>query len=187
MSRAIVQHSIRPLLLTYVLLITGFICAGTISAQTIDSENSIIRFSVSNMGFRTVKGSFKGLSGTLKFQPDHLSSAKFEVCIKAAAIDTDNQKRDNHLRSADFFEVEKYPSICFVSKEVRVGNTGFVTRGSLTLHGITKEVEIPFSFKNNRLTGTLTLNRLDYNIGEDTGTFMVGNEVNIEIACYLKP
>lgn len=180
-------YSMRPHLLTSVWGLVGVMCTLKLTAQTIDSDKSVVRFSVANMGLRTVHGSFKGLSGTLKFQSDQLSTAKFEVCIKASTIDTDNQKRDNHLRSADFFDTEKYPSICFVSKEVKAGSTGYITRGWLTLHGITKDVEIPFSYKNNVLTGTLTLNRLDYKLGENTGTFMIGNEVNIEIACHLKP
>lgn len=170
-----------PVLLTLCIFL---VCVG--AGQSINSEKSVVNFKIGNMGVRMVKGNFKGLSGDVSFQADKPASSAFNVCIKAATIDTDNKKRDNHLRTADFFDVEKYPSICFKSTEIKKTDKGYTANGKLTLHGVTKEIQIPFTYKEDTLTGMLTLNRLDYKIGEDTGKFMVGNEVEITITCHLK-
>lgn len=169
-----------------ILLVICLGVTGLAAGQTINTEKSVVNFKIGNMGVRTVKGSFKGLTGELTFQPDKLPSSGFNVCIKTATVDTDNKKRDDHLRTADFFDAEKYPSICFKSTEVKKSDKGYTATGKLSMHGITKEIQIPFSYKDDKLTGTLTLNRLDYKVGESTGKFMVGNEVEIIIECYIK-
>jgi polyisoprenoid-binding protein YceI len=158
-----------------------------ISGQTIDETQSQVSFKISNMWVNTVKGTIKGMQGKLEFDKDNLSAAKFNVCINPATIDTDNEERDADLRSENYFHVEKYPSICFVSKEIIKTEEGYLTRGDLTLHGVTKPIEIPFTFDGNTLKGTLTIDRFDYNIGEDTGKFMMGSEAELEITCTIQP
>ena len=154
--------------------------------QTIDASQSQVSFKISNMWVNTVNGSIKGMEGNLQFDKDNLSAAKFNVCIDPATIDTDNEKRDADLRSEDYFHVEKYPSICFVSKEITKTEQGYLTKGDLTLHGVTKSIEIPFSYDGKTFKGTLKIDRLDYNIGEGTGKFMMGSETELEITCVVQ-
>lgn len=125
------------------------------------------------------------MEGTVIFLPNNLSQSKFEVCVDAASVDTDNKKRDAHLRKPDFFDVEKYPNICFSSSKITKNGTEYKVVGTLTLHGVSKEIEIPFSYTDNTLTGAFTLNRFDYKLGEDTGTFLVGEEVSVKVVCVL--
>lgn len=155
--------------------------------QDIDTNTSEVSFKISNLGLNTVKGTFKNMTGTFNFNPADLENSNFDICIEVSTIDTGNNKRDTHLRSEDFFEVEKYPNICFTSISVVKHDGKYLTTGNLTIHGVTKVVEIPFEFTNNTFTGDFELERLDYKIGEDTGTFMVGSTANITITCVVKP
>jgi len=148
-------------------------------AQTINNDKSVVNFKISNMKMKTVKGTFSGMKGTVNFTPNNFASSNFDVCIDASTVNTENKKRDDHLRTADFFDTEKYPTICFKSKSITKNADTYLAKGTLTMHGITKEVEIPFTFSNNVLKGTLTVKRLDYKVGESTGEFMVGNEVEM--------
>ncbi|AZQ61190.1 polyisoprenoid-binding protein [Flammeovirga pectinis] len=157
-----------------------------VTAQNIDQTLSKVAFTISNFKVNTVEGTFKEMDGEINFNAENLNSSKFNVCISAESIYTDNEKRDEHLRNEDFFNVEKFPSICFVSNEIRKTDNGYESNGKLTLHGVTKAVTIDFNKDKNSFTGQLKINRLDFNLGEDTGTFTVGNEVKIEIKCVLK-
>ncbi len=155
-------------------------------AQSIDSSKSKVAFAIGNMKFKTVEGTFTGMSGNLKFNTSEISQASFDVCIMANTVNTNNAKRDDHLRNEDFFDVEKYPSICFNSTSVQKTTKGYLTKGKLTMHGVSKEIEIPFSIKGNSLEGQFSISRYDYNVGTDTGTFMVSEDVEITITCVLK-
>lgn len=157
-----------------------------INGQSLDSENSGVSFSVSNMAFNTVKGTFKGMNGNIIFDPNNVASSIFDVCIDASTINSGNSKRDKHLKNEDFFEVDKYPSICFKSTQITKTKSGYITTGTLTMHGISKIIEIPFTYNDNKFVGEFKVNRFDYSIGEDTGTFMVGNEIDIKIETVLK-
>lgn len=172
---------------SFFLLLSLFILQISIYAQTIDNDKSVVSFKIGNMGgLNSVKGTFTGFSGKVKFDPNQLDASKIEVCIDASTVNTGNKKRDDHLRSEDFFEVEKYPKICFTSEGITKQSQGYVAKGKLKMHGITKTVEIPLTYENNTLLGSIVLNRFDYKIGEDTGTFMVGTEAKITIKCVLK-
>lgn len=156
------------------------------NAQALDTEKSIVTFEIGNMIINTVEGSFKGMKGSVNFNAQQLATSKFEVCIDAATVDTDNEKRDAHLKNADFFDVEKYPTICFKSNAITQTDKGYVTTGDLTMHGITKKVEIPFTYQDKVLEGTLTVKRLDYKVGVETGTSMVSDEVVLKIKAVLQ-
>lgn len=153
--------------------------------QTIDSQNSKVSFSVSNLVFNTVKGTFSGMNGEIIFNPDNLSSSNFEVCINVSSINTGNKKRDNHLRNEDFFDVDNHPEICFSSSQIIKTDTAYKTTGTLSMHGVTKTIDIPFTFTNNQLIGDFKVMRLDYNVGEGTGNFSIGKEIDIQIMCIL--
>jgi len=152
-----------------------------VQAQTIHTETSKVTFEISNMGVRTVEGSFHNMTGTVNFDPNNLAESSMEACIEAATVNTDNEDRDAHLRNEDFFHTDKYPTICIKSKSVSKNGSGYTMVATLSMHGVTKEMTIPFTMKGNTYTGTFTVNRLDYKVGEDTNTFMVGDEVEITI------
>ncbi|MCB0388751.1 MAG: YceI family protein [Winogradskyella sp.] len=155
--------------------------------QTIDQNRSEVNFKINNLLINTVDGTFKNMTGTFNFNPEDLENSNFNICIDAATINTDNDKRDEHLRSADFFNVEKYPEICFTSTAIEKKDNAYITTGNLSMHGVTKTVQIPFEFSNNTFKGHFELERMDYNIGEDTGTFMVGSTAKITITCVVTP
>lgn len=157
----------------------------SIYAQKINSTSSKVEFEIGNMAFRVVEGSFGEMTGKIEFNASNLSTSTFNVCINPATVNTDNEKRDTHLKNEDFFDVAKYPTICFESSRIEKTESGYVAYGKLTLHGATKDVEIPFTYADNVFKGTLNLNRLDYKLGEDTSTFMVADEVEITITCHL--
>ena len=152
-------------------------------AQSINSSKSEVIFEIGNLGFNTVEGKFKKMSGEVTFNPNNLSRASFDVCVSASTIDTNSRKRDEHLKNEDFFHVEKYPKICFKSQSVSRKDDGYLVKGKLTMHGVTKNVEIPFSHNENTFIGTLTVNRYDYNLGSQTSKFMVSEEAEIQIVC----
>ena len=163
-------------------LLVGFIA----NAQTIDSNNSVVNFGISNMKWKTVEGTFSGMKGTIDFDENNLQNSSFNVCIDAATVNTKNEKRDAHLKNEDFFDVEKYPEICFTSSSIEKSSEGYLTKGTLTMHGVSKPVEINFTYTDNTFVGELTINRFDYKVGEGTNTFMVGEEATLEIICKLK-
>jgi polyisoprenoid-binding protein YceI len=158
----------------------------TLSAQSIDTKKSVVNFTTTALLVNTVEGTFSGMKGDLKFNAKNLSASKFDVCVDASSLNTENEKRDNHLKNKDFFEVEKYPKICFVSTSIERTESGFKTTGNLTMHGVTKQIEIPFTFDNNTFTGKLEINRLDFNIGGDYSNFTASKEAELEIICVLK-
>ncbi len=156
-----------------------------VNAQTINTNKSEVNFKITGGGIFNVKGNFTGMQGDFNFNKSDLIAANFDICVDAKSVDTENEKRDTHLRSADFFAVETYPTICYKSDAVAKTKTGYSTTGALTIHGVTKTVTIPFTFKNNTFQGELEINRLDYKIGEDYGTFRVGETATVTIICQV--
>lgn len=132
-------------------------------------SSSEISFRIKNLGFNTT-GSFSGLAGTITFLPDSLAGCSFDVHIDASTVNTGVEKRDDHLRQADFFDVSKYPQIRFVSEKINTtkkNGTLFVS-GKLTIKGITRDIGFPFTaqpIENGFLfTGEFTMNRQDFNV-----------------------
>lgn len=171
---------------TNVIIIISLFCGSILQGQSIDSEKSMVTFEVGNLKVRKVEGTFQNMQGSVNFNPNDLANSTFEVCIDASTINTGNKKRDAHLRDEDFFDVDNYPEICFKSESIVKSMDGYITKGRLTMHGVTKTVEIQFQFSGNKFTGTLSLNRLDYNVGTETGTFMVSDEVMVRIDCLIQ-
>lgn len=165
----------------------AFFVAGLMvaNAQTIVSESSQVKFEVSNMGFGSVDGSFGGMNGQVRFSPDNLENASFNVCVDAASVDTENNGRDKHLKKEDFFYVEKFPEICFSSTTVEKSGDGYEVAGELTMLGVTKQVTIPFAYDENTLNGKFTIQRKDFDLGP-SGGFMVGKTVDVNIICVLE-
>jgi polyisoprenoid-binding protein YceI len=161
----------------------------------LDPVHSSVAFGVRHMVITTVKGKFNKFSGRMLYDPENLAQSSVEVKIEAASIDTDNEKRDGHLRSPDFLEVEKHPEIAFNSTRIEKSGDGFVAHGQLTIRGVTKDVAIPFTLAGPvkdawgglriGAEGQLTIDRRDWgltwNQALEAGGVLVGNDVRIEL------
>ncbi len=158
-------------------------------SQIIDTSQSVVELAVKNLGFNKVKGTIKGMTGTVVFNPEDLSNAKFSTSVQIATINTGNKKRDKHLRSEDFFEIEKYPAIRFESQKIEKTADGYSTTGTLTIKDVSKTVQLPFiavqAGDQMTLTGTLMINRKEYNVGSGISNFMANEEANLTIICVL--
>jgi len=167
----------------------------------IDADHSNVGFSVSHLMVSHVKGNFNKYSGVVDINDKDITKSKVDVTIDASSINTNVQKRDEHLKSADFFDVAKYPTLTFVSKKWSKAAKGALkVTGDLTIHGVTKSVVLtvaPFSKESkdpwgNTRRGTsasTTINRKDYglvwNQALETGGVAVGEEVNISLDVEL--
>jgi polyisoprenoid-binding protein YceI len=162
----------------------------------IDPAHSTIGFNVRHLTINKVPGRFKDYTGAINYNPSDVNRSSVEFTAKVTSIDTGIQQRDDHLRSADFFEVEKYPDMAFKSTRVESkGKNSYVAYGNFTLKGVTKEIAIPFELfgpvKDQRGTmrigveATMTINRQDYGVTWsktlDNGGLVLSNEVNIDL------
>lgn len=161
----------------------------------IDKNHSSASFQVRHLVSK-VGGHFGDFSGTIVADAAKPDNSSVEFTVKTTSIDTDNDRRDTHLRSADFFEVEKYPEITFKSTKVTPkGDNKFDVAGTLTMHGVAKPVTLPVSFLGsikdpggNEKAGfetQITLNRKDYGINWnkalDAGGMMLSDDVLVTI------
>ena len=153
----------------------------TLTAKSVNKENLKISFEIGNLKFRTVEGSFDALGGEVHFDSIAPETSSFDLCIDASSVNTGNDRRDKNLRDEEYFHVEKFPSICFQSLSVAQTGEGYVTRGQLTMMGVTLEVDIPFIFGNGELSGELNISRYDYNLAPEVKTGKVSEEVKIFI------
>jgi len=166
--------------------------ARALDTYKVDPAHSSIGFSIDHMVIDTVHGRFRQFDGSITVDPDNSNALKqASAVIQAASIDTDVDRRDTHLRSPDFFDAEKYPTITFES----TGIDGQTLTGKFTMHGVTKEISLPFKIKgpikdpmgNTHLSLEIEtkLNRKDYgltwNKALEAGGLMVGEDVTIQI------
>jgi polyisoprenoid-binding protein YceI len=164
---------------------------------TIDPDHSNVGFKVRHLMVSNVKGSFEKHSGTVEINDKDITKSKVEVSIDTNSINTNVAKRDEHLRSADFFDVAKHPTMTFVSKKVaKAGKVKLKVTGDLTLHGVTKEVVLdvaelskeskdPWGNIRRGATATTKINRKDFglvwNKALETGGVAVGEEILITL------
>ena len=169
--------------------------AGTSVAEQyrIDRNHSSVTFSIRHIVSR-VQGGFTDFAGQIVYDPANPEQASVQTTIQTASVNTDNQRRDDHLKAADFFEVEKYPEIIFKSTKVeKVGENMLKVTGDLALHGVTKSVEmaveiIAVGTHPRRGTpmagfeGMLKISRVDYGIDSwAQAAVILGEEVNITL------
>jgi len=168
---------------------------------TIDPAHSEIGFVAKHMLITTVRGRFTRYNATIAFNPASPESSSADVQIEVASIDTGEPKRDEHLRSADFFDVQHDPQITFKSKQIRrLSDDRWKMTGDLTMRGITREItldmegfneQIKDPWGNFRVGGTAiaTLNRFDYglkwNAAIETGGLIVGEKIQIKLDLSL--
>lgn len=164
-----------------------------------DKTHSNVGFKVRHLGISNVRGSFTDYDATVQFDPNDLRTLTVEATVDVASINTENERRDNHLRSDDFFNAEQFPTIRFVGKDVRnIDAARFDLVGDLTIRDVTKEVVLAGEFfgigeaRNGRKAGfeaTTTVNRFDYNLRWDNlteaGGLVVGEEVEIILELEL--
>jgi polyisoprenoid-binding protein YceI len=161
---------------------------------TLDVAHTRLGFSARHAMVTTVRGAFKDFEGTAHVDTANPANSKVELTIKADSIDTGVADRDAHLRSGDFFEVETYPELTFVSTEVSRDGDDWTITGDLTVKGVTKPVTIEFEstgsardpFGNLRIgfEGHTTLSRKDWgltwNAALETGGFLVSDKIKLE-------
>ncbi len=179
------------------LTVAGFAAAGT---YTIDQAHSDVSFKVRHLVSKTT-GQFTGFQGSIVADFDKLDASSVEFTIDAASIDTQNEDRDKHLRSEDFFNVETYPEIIFTSSKItKSGDQKFAVTGTLTMHGVSKTVTLPVTFlgtvkgpRGGTVAGweiETTLDRKDFGIvwnrALDAGGMILGDEVQITINLETK-
>ncbi|HKL03242.1 MAG TPA: YceI family protein [Cryomorphaceae bacterium] len=152
---------------------------------SIDTKNSKASFDVKKLGLFTIKGSITDFTGEVHFDKDALDKSNFKVCVSPSTIDTGISKRDEHLKSQDFFHVNKHPKICFQSTSIQSNHKGYRAIGILSILGTTKEVNILFSLGSDALHGKLTLNRSNFNLGKKFPAFIVGKTIHISIKCTI--
>lgn len=169
----------------------------TTTTWNIDPVHSNAEFKVRHMMISNVKGEFKGVTGTLKLDGADLTKSGVEVSIEGATVSTGDAQRDAHLKSADFFDVEKFPTLTFKSNRVSKNKGGVLTvAGDLAIHGVTRnvvlEVEGPSApmkdpWGNTRIgvSATTRINRKDFgltwNAALETGGILVGDDVAITL------
>jgi polyisoprenoid-binding protein YceI len=161
----------------------------------IDRAHSSMGFSIRHLMVSNVKGEFREFSGTIMLDEADPANSNVEVAINAASIDTENGKRDDHLRSADFFDVQNHPEITFKSTKVEKTADGFMIFGDFTLRGVTKAISFPATMLG-KITGMggetrvgfeafTKINRKDFgmtwNKALDAGGVVLSEEVKIEL------
>ena len=169
-------------------------------ALDIDRSHSEVAFQVRHL-LSKVRGRFNDFAGTIEFDASNPQNSRVDVTIQAASIDTGEPDRDKHLRSADFFDVDTYPTLTFASTSVSPrGGSVYDVAGTLTIHGVTRAVVLPASFLgiaqdpwgNTKFVfeAELTLNRKDFgltwNAALETGGFLVGDEVRVFLSIQAK-
>ncbi|MBT34279.1 MAG: hypothetical protein CMO01_31830 [Thalassobius sp.] len=177
------------------LLFSGLVGAYAQTTWTSDPAHSSIEFNVTHMMISEVTGKFDGFEAVLKSDKADFSDAKIEFTAQTSTINTGIDKRDEHLKSADFFDVEKYPTISFKSTSFKKkGGNKYELKGDLTMHGVTKPVTLEAKFNGtikdpygNTKSGfkvTGELNRTDFglnwNSALETGGVVVSEEVEID-------
>ena len=182
-----------PSLLAVLIAATPFFASQ--SSYETDTAHSNIGFAVPIAGgLSHVRGKFNDFTVAIVYDDKDVSKSSVNAVIKAASIDTGIERRDNHLRTADFFEVEKYPEITFKSSSVVKKGKGYVARGTFTMRGVSKEIELPFVINGvNRdektgkttlgLTARTTVNRRDYgiNFSQPANPTFLGDTIEIEL------
>jgi polyisoprenoid-binding protein YceI len=160
----------------------------------IDPSHSEVGFSVRHLMVSKVKGTFKTFEGKLTIAEDVLES-RVEATIDASSVDTRDEGRDNHLRSSDFFHVAEHPQITFASTSLRPAGRDYVVAGDLTIHGVTRRVELNLEFNGvspdpwgglrTGFSASTEINRTDYgvefNMPLDGGGVVVGDKVKITL------
>lgn len=168
----------------FILFLPAFIVMSFVSGdlKPVDS-NEAVTFTIKNFGINT-SGGIKGLKGVIKWDAANPATSVFNVTVDATTINTGIEMRDNHLKKDEYFDVEKYPVISFVSTAVTASNV----TGSLTIKGVTRQVSFPFTVKPSGggylFEGSFTINRKDFGVG--SGSVSLSNSVTVNLKVQAK-
>lgn len=177
------------------------VTAAKTTTYGIDKAHSEVTFQVRHL-LTKVRGRFSDFEGTIEYDEQHPDNSSVRFTIEATSIDTNEKDRDTHLRSADFFEIEKFRTLTFESQSiVGKGTNQFDVTGDLTVHGVTRPVTFDVSFLgkakdpwgNERIAfeADTTINRKDFglhwNAALETGGFLVGDDVKISLSIQAVP
>ena len=181
------------------IVVTNLAMAASAAAQAgtwqIDPNHSAAQFSVRHLGVSTVRGAFTKVSGTAKHDPSDPTKDSLDATIEASSIDTRVAMRDNDLRSPNFLDVQKYPTITFVSKQAKATGDGKLQiTGDLTIHGVTKQVVLdvegpsapikdPWGNQRIGASASTKVNRKDFGVNGAPG--VVGDDISISIDVEL--
>jgi polyisoprenoid-binding protein YceI len=167
----------------------GPVSARAADEYAVDAAHAGVNFKISHLGLSWVYGRFNDFAGNFTIDPE-AGKCSFELTIKTESIDTANQKRDEHLRSPDFFNAKQFPTIAFKSTSVKANKDGYEVTGDLTLHGTTKPVtfpllggksaEFPKGVQRTGFSTDLTIKRSEFGI--DKFGMAIGDVVHISIS-----
>lgn len=175
--------------------------ATTTRTFSLDKSHSEVMFQVRHLVTK-VRGRFSDFEGTIDFDAAAPERSSVSFSVKTASIDTNEPQRDTHLRSADFFEVEKFPAMTFVSRSIeKAGAESYLVHGDLTIRDVTKAIALPVTFLgaardpwgNEKLgfEAETALNRKDFGLAWnavlETGGFLVGDEVKVTLSLQAAP
>jgi polyisoprenoid-binding protein YceI len=168
------------------ILLVSFSVSAQQKLTPIDAESKV-HFVIRNFGINT-GGDLSGLKGQIVFDKKNPANSRFNISVDVATIDTDNKKRDNHLRNDDYFDVAKYPVITIIGKPVFVNGNSWILKGMLTIKDVTNPIEIPFTATAQPsgflFEGAFAINRLHYHIGGESAS--MSDEVNITLTILAK-
>ena len=185
----------RLLLVVYLALGLAASAAAQTTTWQVDPNHTAAQFSVRHLGISTVRGAFTKVSGTVTYDPANPGNTVIDVAMDANSVDTRVEKRDNDLRSPNFFDVAKFPTLTFKSKRTELNGAGKLkVIGDLTIHGVTKEVALEVDAPSGPVkdargnwhmgtSATTQINRQDFGVSADKG--MVGDEISIIIDVEL--
>ena len=143
----------------------------------IESEHSIA------FDTKKVKGNFEDFKGDIVFDQNNLTASRFDVQIDVKSIKTGNFLKNRHAKGKNWFDAKNYPTINFTSKSFNESATGYEVTGTLEIHGVQKEITMPFTFENDVFKSSFSVNRTDYNVGSIKGMSKnVGQEIQLNIA-----
>jgi polyisoprenoid-binding protein YceI len=187
------------IVLTFFLL--TFVPASSATEYSIDAAHSNIGFSIPILGgISEVQGKFTDFTVTINYDEADVTKSSVHAVIKAASIDTGIERRDNHLRNADFFDVEKFPEITFKSSKVVKKGKQLMAHGTFTMHGVSKEIVLPITMTGQFVnpetkkttygfSSTVKINRMDYGINYQSkgNENFLGKIVEIKLTLLTKP
>jgi len=183
----------------FAIAISSFAFASFNLSWQVDKSHSAINFSVRHF-FTPVNGSFNDYKATINFNPENLEESNIDVAIQVSSIDTKNDRRNGHLKSADFFEAETWPNMTFKSDVIRsTGENEYVATGTLTIKDVSKDFELPFTLlgmgdhpmrEGSKIAGIsaeTVIDRSEFGVG--TGDWasdaVVGDKVTVNILLEL--
>ena len=189
------KKSIQISLIVVIVWLFALNAHASAPAWSIDNAHSGIHFGIQHI-YSTVRGYFSKFNGEILFDPDNLGQSRFDVTVSVKSINTNNTKRDGHLRSGDFFDAKKYPEMTFKSSAIKqLSGNRYTVEGTLTVKDVSRTVKIPFTYFGSKLNpfnpkqlvagfeARMTIDRIEYHVGN--GKFLqlgvVGKDVTVLI------